>query len=341
MSVKKERLYYLDLIKCVALVAVFVCHFTRSLEGYGVGYEWKILPDNIFGLYMGSFGVTLFFIASGASLMYVYDENINVRAYYKKRLLGIYPMFWIAFALATCISFFVNKGIDHMVPKWKIIYSVLGIDGNALWWGPNFYQLGEWFLSVIICLYIIFPVLRLCVKKTPKLSAVISVMILILCVLFFHTKLPVQCFFLSRIAEFVFGMIYMKYRKKTSILEATISAVVLIIMLFIPEDDLHVMFRTFLVGICSFYVLSFLFQKLPMFQPIRLLANISGKYCYAFFLTHHYILQFLAPFLRGETLVRSEVILMFVSCSIVVCICTRILYRLNQSVVALTKCSPG
>lgn len=59
-GMKKERLIYLDVIKAIALVFVFSCHFTRSLEANGVGFVCKVLPDQIFDLYIGSFGVTLF-----------------------------------------------------------------------------------------------------------------------------------------------------------------------------------------------------------------------------------------------------------------------------------------
>ena len=131
-GMKKERLIYLDVIKAIALVFVFSCHFTRSLEANGVGFVCKVLPDQIFDLYIGSFGVTLFFIASGASLMYVYGEKLDWTVYLKKRFTGIYPMFWIAFLTATFISFFRDGGIRKGVPGWKIIFSILGIDGNTL-----------------------------------------------------------------------------------------------------------------------------------------------------------------------------------------------------------------
>ena len=122
-------------------------------------------------------------------------------------------MFWLAFLSATCISLFRNIGIDINIPKWKIIYSVLGIDGNALWWGINFYQLGEWFLSVIICLYIIFPLLRIVVLKYPVLSVIGSVMILTGCIVFFKSRMPVECFVAARILEFVLGMLFVRYIK--------------------------------------------------------------------------------------------------------------------------------
>lgn len=68
-----------------------------------------MLPDTLFGMYLGSYGVTLFFIVSGAVLMYIYgDKEIDLASYYKKRFLGIYPMFWLAFAI-----FFIAKEIVY------------------------------------------------------------------------------------------------------------------------------------------------------------------------------------------------------------------------------------
>ena len=74
---KKERLVYFDIIKFIAVICVFTVHFTRTLE-YFLNFDFKILPDRIFGVYLGGFGVTLFFITSGASLMYVYDEKLDL-----------------------------------------------------------------------------------------------------------------------------------------------------------------------------------------------------------------------------------------------------------------------
>lgn len=166
---KRERLLYLDMIKFFAVICVFVCHFTRTLEYYGISFSFKILPDELFSLYTGYVGVTLFFIASGAALMYVYDKECILKTYYKKRFMGIYPMLWITFIFAFCIQFFQYKGYDYTIPKYNIIYSVLGFD--ALVFAANitktFYVVGEWFLGVIIILYIIFPLLRKCVLKYP------------------------------------------------------------------------------------------------------------------------------------------------------------------------------
>lgn len=38
---QRERILYFDLIKLIAMLCVFVCHFTRSLEAAGVGFVLK------------------------------------------------------------------------------------------------------------------------------------------------------------------------------------------------------------------------------------------------------------------------------------------------------------
>ena len=136
---QRERILYFDLIKLIAMLCVFVCHFTRSLEAAGVGFDFKILPDTVFSVYLGSFGVTLFFIVSGAALMYVYEEKIDIKTYIIKRLKGIYPLFWLTYLFAFFITFYENAGMNQGIPKARIIYSILGCDGNMLWFGPNFY----------------------------------------------------------------------------------------------------------------------------------------------------------------------------------------------------------
>lgn len=328
---KKERIYYLDIVKVAALIMVFTCHFTRSLEKNGVGFVCKVLPDRIFNLYIGSFGVTLFFIASGASLMYVYGSKIDNGRFLLKRFTGIYPMFWLAFLTATAVSFFRNQAImPQGIPKWKILYSILGCDGNALWWGSNYYQLGEWFLSVIILLYLLFPLLRICVNKAPLVTMTGSVLLLIICILFFKTKLPIECFVLARVAEFVFGMIFIRYVNRPSIWQMMIGVVGLGLTAFVDLSSVNVMLQTIIVGISGFLVISWVGDLLARFQLTQKISGISGKYCYPFFLTHHYLLEWMTERFQGITLSRSAVYLLYFSCFAVTIVVTKLLYEANR-----------
>lgn len=335
---KKERIYYLDLIKIIAVISVFVCHFSRSLEANQVGYSLKILPDYIFHIYLGNFGVSLFFIISGAALMYVYDEALEWKSYYKKRFLGIYPMFWIAFVIAFSISLFRSQQIRTDVAQWKIIYSILGIDGNALWWGMNYYQLGEWFLSVIVCLYIVFPLLRWAVKKSVVITSVAAVLVYAACILWFHTTLPQDCLFIIRIPELLFGMIFIKYIKKTGTLQLIFSVVVIAIISIVPMNTFfNSTVATTLVGISAFSVLTWVFQHIPMTNMMKKLSMMCGKYCYSFFLTHHYILRWMTSRFTGCQLRKSEELIVFFSCFCVVCLATRLLYELHKCIMSFLK----
>lgn len=280
---KKQRIYYLDLIKIIAAAAVFICHFTRNLEINQVGYTLKILPDYVFNVYLGSFGVSLFFIISGAALMYVYDEELELFSYYKKRFMGIYPMFWIAFLAAFSISLFRTRSISPDVPKWKVIYSILGIDGNALWWGNNYYQIGEWFLGVIICLYIIFPLLRWCMKKSLVMTCIGVIGTYIACVLWFHTTLPLDCFFLARVPEMMFGMIFIRYIRKVGKVHLVVSLIAVAVVSVLPHEMINPTVATTLVGIGAFSILTWIFQHVPTSGLMKRMALVCGKYCYAFF----------------------------------------------------------
>lgn len=334
---KRERLYYLDLIKIIAALCVFGCHFSRSLEANQVGYSIKIIPDYIFNIYIGNFGVSLFFIISGAALMYVYDERMKLWDYYKKRFMGIYPMFWMAFLIAFAISLFRQRQIIPEIPQWKIIYSILGIDGNALWYGPNYYQLGEWFLSVLVCLYIIFPLLRWAVKKSVLVTTIVTLMIYVVCIFTFHTTLPQDCFFIIRIPEVLFGMIFIKYIKKVGNIQLILSGSILVIIGILPMTAINKMVATTLVGVGSFSVLTWIFQHIPMKRLLKNLSVVCGKYCYAFFLTHHYILRWMTSRFMGCQLRKSEVIVVFFSCLCVVLCATKLLYLLHKNVMAFMK----
>lgn len=51
------------------------------------------------------------------------------------------------------------------VEKWKISLTVLAADGYFPQLGNTFYLVGEWFTTVIVMIYILFPFLRVCMNR--------------------------------------------------------------------------------------------------------------------------------------------------------------------------------
>ena len=99
VKMKKQRIFYLDFIRAIAVCLIVLTHFNAiyiymwdEVALQKVVFTWKIA-----NLYIGDFGVSLFLIISGAALMYTYEEHLDIKEYYKKRFLSIFPMFWFAY----------------------------------------------------------------------------------------------------------------------------------------------------------------------------------------------------------------------------------------------------
>ena len=88
------------MVRAVSAILIVTYHFSFSLFLAGPYREVDILH----GTANGSWGMTpvyCFFMVSGAALMSRYgrEEKLDLREFYRKRFLGIYPLFWIAYAI--------------------------------------------------------------------------------------------------------------------------------------------------------------------------------------------------------------------------------------------------
>ena len=117
---------------------------------------------------MGILGVALFLFASGASL--AQNTKINnigdILKFYIKRFLRIYPAYWTAIIL--CIVFsstllqFNFRNCIELITGFQAYLA----DFN----GPLNYAF--WFIGLIICLYLIYPILDYLFKKKPHLTII-------------------------------------------------------------------------------------------------------------------------------------------------------------------------
>ena len=154
---KKQRLFYLDLIRAVALVCILVIHFNAAVTGY------FSLPSKLFGsvlpfnIYLGDFGSSLFFMVSGAALQYTSPgqgrEPLNLTRFYQKRAKAVYPMFWLAWCIFFPIRFVTKPGYYAAAKTPSLLLTVLGLDNFAQaagWVTMDFACVGEWFLGSIL-----------------------------------------------------------------------------------------------------------------------------------------------------------------------------------------------
>lgn len=336
---KRERLFYLDFVRAIAAIAIVITHFNaRYLYLDPPAPEKTVLTTNVGNLYIGDWGVSLFFIISGAALMYVYEEKCELKKFYKKRFFSIYPMFWIAYAVVFVLSVWRNHGmIGAGIPKWRLVFSLFGFDGLLMANGyPTFYLLGEWFLGVIILIYLIFPLLRKLMNEKPLLLLAASLIcyvagLLVCSRIAYPIAVPTVLFI--RIPELVFGMFFVKYHWKSN-WKTAVAAFLVIVANGLIRPEISSSIQTTYVGIASFLVLVYLSDILEC-PVVRFVCGKLSKYSYAIFLVHHVVIANIMERISLQSISVWQSYLLFVVICCVIAICAGVLYFIHGRIMAL------
>ena len=243
-------------------------------------------------------------------------------------------MYWIAFGFAILISFWVFR----QMPKdgiWWMINSILGFDGYFYVLGITpfaFYQLGEWFLGCIICLYIMAPLLLIAIDKYG-LWKVSGVSILIWGGVL--SKLPDQLFVMY-IPHMLMGMIIIKYKDKIG-LKTGISASILVVLLYLmPYKRADGMIYSLVQCSCLFIILKYLAQCVKG-RHMQFVFSWIAKYSYAIFLVHHKLIVLLVLRFDLPNFGKRDVFMLFTMYCIMTAVISVYLYKANKKVMQMLK----
>lgn len=334
---KKNRIFYLDFVRAFATFMILLTHYNALFVfNYPMSIDKVVGTYNVFNIYIGNFGVSLFFIISGASLMYIYGDKINIKMFYIKRFKSLYPMFWIAYFIFFLVQFYIGRGIDSNIPKWHIIFSILGMDGYMQSLGipiSTFYILGEWFLGCIVFLYFIFPLLRIGIKKMPVVTCICSIALYIVGTVLYKGNISESVFWTNRIPEMLFGMIFVTKNKNVK-WPVALGALLILIVNTISNNTIDAMIQTTYVGILSFIVIVYLCQlleKIPN-KAFKEVVSFFSKYSYAIFLVHHVIIYDIVRRFDLSTITRTNSYILFILCLVVICAAAVLLTKINNIV---------
>lgn len=316
---KRERVVCFDLIRFFSCLCVTIVHFNATVSGWNEGgflYPNSITP-NLFlenRLYLGDIGVSLFFILSGATLMMTYKKG-NVLLYYKKRIMNIFPMFWLAYACATVIDFLWFKGMSGGDLRYWI-FSFLGMDGYLSTFGIvpfSFYKLGEWFLGCIIFIYAIFPLLHMGIEKKPILTCLCAVAIYVLCIDGIQILDYSVCGkeFFMRIPEILMGMLFVKYdlRNKPKLLLLITGLITAVAVVFREQIGNF----TLCIAVCAalFAVLAVVGNHIHN-EYIKCFLEKISNLTYPVFLVHHWLIDRMVIGFDLANMGKRNVAMMFV-----------------------------
>lgn len=311
---------YIDTIRAFSVCLIVLFHFG--------GYAMQIGSFVPIGEYKngnwGNIGVFLFFMISGNVLMYRYGDNINLWKYYKNRFLKIFPAFWLCYAGAFLLNFWQNKAFPE-IPLYKFILTVVGMDGFLAYRTQTFYLLGEWFLGSIIIIYLIFPLLRICILKNKHLTILA---LLVLNILLYYDcfsalfMIPVRRNIIVGLFYFVLGIWLEdtiagiksnKMKLVCFLLLCTGGCVFLTIKLPINEY-IGALIVTAFIYVFIMWIDKYLSASRIILAGIQLLSKNS----YIIYLLHHIIIQKVFQHFTGAVFSFKGIFCIFVICVVII-----------------------
>lgn len=153
----------------------------------------------------GFTGVDIFLLVSGLGLYYSLDKDSRIFPFYKKRLLRIFPTYYILGIFASILLF------HDSILTYLFRYTTIGFWTGGVFW--------EWYVPSIVLLYFAAPFLKMLIDN--GFAVLLGILaIAILCVSFFlvysefFQEKDQHYFFLYRIPAFLFGMLCAFWLKK-------------------------------------------------------------------------------------------------------------------------------
>lgn len=171
-SLQKPRIYWIDLIKCIAIFMMIAVHCTDNVTPAQRSEPWY----NMWGSFYGSFlrpAIPLFVIATGALLLPIKQE---IGAFYNKRLVRllvpfliwsvIYNLFpWISGLLGYDLSV-INNFFAWVEPSHAFSDALNNI--LLIPFTFTYYATQMWYVYALIGIYLYLPFLSAWVKQSTK-----------------------------------------------------------------------------------------------------------------------------------------------------------------------------
>lgn len=190
-----------------AIVWIMMLHFTFN----------QIKPLGFIAQY-GFAGVEVFMFVSGFGLFFSLEKNPHLLSFYKKRVLRIFPTYYLLGIVASIILFHDN------IIEYLFRYTTIGFWTGGIFW--------EWYVPSIIALYISAPLIKRMIDK--RLFTIIATLSIIILTLSFYlvanekfSPREPHFFLLYRIPTFIFGMIC-AYWMKNHVSARSLYAIILI-----------------------------------------------------------------------------------------------------------------
>lgn len=239
----KKKIAWLDTVRVFASFAIIIAHYLMSSGFDTYPFTRRICFD------AASLGVFLFFAISGWLVVGSLNRSPSFLDFFKRRVIRVVVPFTVSFIFLGSLLMLAglfDPAMAELSPFYKATYegnyfknfiTALPIDMNLfVWLEISFVSfVGEWFMAVIILMYLLAPPLKWCAERAPLVTLAVSIAVSF--VVFDATQELSQngrlaynwWLVLVRIPEFLFGMILaikrefiLKYRRQIELVSGII-----------------------------------------------------------------------------------------------------------------------
>ena len=291
----------LDGIRLAAILWIAVYHFGAELSVAGAYSPAFFTTGACAALVLGAvFWMTAL---SGACLSLKYTAvPFRLGEYAKNRFWAIYPLLWLFFFPLFLYSDVLHHNNAGVAP-WRLVFSVLGIDGYLSAWTPTFYKIGEWYLGCQILLYCLFPLVLWGLRRRGRQGVLAAAMLVLWGAVPFLFPDNVDPFHTvcGQLPVFAAGAAFGRWladpqqagRKPLAASAGLLAAAVLCGAASLPD------YYTYSLAALGLFWPAFLLGQLLRGRAAAL-AHRAARLCYGVFLVHHVgITLVLAPRLKA------------------------------------------
>lgn len=221
-------------------------------------------------LNVGYIGVDVFLFLSGLGLAFSFEKN-DVGTFYKNRFWRIYPLYIIAVSITYALCYAKWDFTTYLANLTTIGYYMDG--------GKNRF---DWYVNALISLYITFPLFYYYSKLRYVGLAILTILVFLWGVLYYHTVPYWYDCLISRLPIFLYGIMFSKCYKSSNIV-ALVG-----ILLFIPCRVFSS--KSLATSFLVIPLIIFLLDLVPQLSSkIRKTIEFCGKYSLEIYLANEMI----------------------------------------------------
>lgn len=333
----RERDRGYDCIRALATVMIVVFHFVLCAQEAKGAYAPRGILMFIDGrCNLGRLGVAWFTILSGSVLWKTHAGELDAKRFYAKRIVRIFIPLWIAYAFFYAISLTRDPGIAG-VPFHSVLISLLGLDFYHYYFvgSWNLILVGEWYTSVIVTLYLLFPLLHWLFTEHRKPTTIAMLVLFAL-----NLKLEILTTsdgawsVVNAVVLFWMGMLFEEYEHLIADdRRVVLSSLVLagFIFVFLRRSDLFGFsyLITFVFALLTYIAAYALLPLITWAEPaVRRISDLS----YEIYLIHHRIFYLLVPVLVGAGTGKPAIVCVFLALAALICLLSACLSAASRAV---------